>query len=39
MVFGPVDVGGQKVGHFGFFRARFQDTLWPPVLEWLLNSK
>ncbi len=39
MVFGPADVGGQKVGHFGFFRARFQDALWPFVLEWLLSSK
>jgi predicted alpha/beta hydrolase len=34
MVVGPADVGGQKIGHFGFFRSRFRDTLWPRVLEW-----
>lgn len=34
MVLGPPDVGGQKIGHFGFFRSRFQDTLWPRLLEW-----
>jgi predicted alpha/beta hydrolase len=31
----PEDVGGQKIGHFGFFRSRFSDTLWPQVVEWL----
>ena len=31
----PDDVGGQKIGHFGFFRSRFSDTLWPQVAEWL----
>ena len=31
----PDDVGGQKIGHFGFFRSRFSDTLWPQVVEWL----
>lgn len=35
LVVGPADVGGQKIGHFGFFRSRFRDTLWPRVLEWL----
>jgi len=35
MVIRPVDVGGQKVGHFGFFRSRFSDVLWPRVLQWL----
>jgi predicted alpha/beta hydrolase len=29
------DAGGQKIGHFGFFRSRFRDTLWPHVLRWL----
>lgn len=29
------DVGGQKIGHFGFFRSRFRDVLWPVVLRWL----
>ena len=35
MVLGPSDAGGQKIGHFGFFRSRFRDTLWPRALEWL----
>ncbi|MBK7792689.1 MAG: alpha/beta fold hydrolase [Betaproteobacteria bacterium] len=29
------NAGGQKIGHFGFFRSRFRDTLWPEVLRWL----
>jgi len=32
---GPDDVGGQKIGHFGFFRSRFSNSLWPQVVEWL----
>lgn len=32
---GPDDVGGQKIGHFGFFRSRFRATLWPRVMSWL----
>jgi predicted alpha/beta hydrolase len=35
IVVGPADVGGQKIGHFGFFRSRFRYTLWPRVVEWL----
>ncbi|MFG6446966.1 alpha/beta fold hydrolase [Roseateles sp. BYS180W] len=31
----PADVGGQRIGHFGFFRSRFQSTLWPQVPAWL----
>ncbi len=31
----PADVGGLKIGHVGFFRSRFRDTLWPRVIEWL----
>jgi predicted alpha/beta hydrolase len=34
----PADVGGQKIGHFGFFRSRFRDTLWQRVLEWLRDE-
>jgi predicted alpha/beta hydrolase len=29
------DVGGARIGHHGFFRDRFRDTLWRPALEWL----
>ena len=38
IVVGPADVGGQKIGHFGFFRSRFRDTLWPRVLDWLRSE-
>jgi len=31
-----VAVGGAPaIGHFGFFRRRFADTLWPHAGEWL----
>jgi predicted alpha/beta hydrolase len=36
---GPDDVGGQKIGHFGFFRARFRDTLWARALAWLSKDE
>ena len=39
MVIGPADVGGMKIGHFGFFRSRFRDTLWPRVVEWLRSEQ
>ncbi|MGY6710297.1 MAG: alpha/beta hydrolase family protein [Rhizobiaceae bacterium] len=35
--FGPDHVGGQPIGHLGFFRSRFGATLWPPLVEWLLD--
>jgi len=38
IVIEPADVGGQKIGHFGFFRSRFRDTLWPRVLDWLRSE-
>ncbi len=38
LVVAPSDVGGQKIGHFGFFRSRFRDVLWPRVVQWL-NSE
>lgn len=31
-VLGPTEVGGQSIGHFGFFDARFRSTLWPLVV-------
>lgn len=33
----PKDAGG-AVGHLGFFRSRFTETLWPPFLAWLLDG-
>jgi predicted alpha/beta hydrolase len=31
----PADLGAAKVGHFGFFRDRFRDSLWVDSLRWL----
>lgn len=31
----PQDIGERRIGHFGFFRSRFQSTLWPQVTAWL----
>lgn len=36
---GPGDVGGQPIGHLGFFRSRFAATLWPPLIRWLLTGQ
>ena len=29
------DAGASKIGHHGFFRDQFRDTLWPAALAWL----
>lgn len=31
----PRDVGAEAIGHFGFFRERFRDTLWRDAADWL----
>lgn len=31
----PRDIGVRGIGHFGFFRKRFADTLWPRAGAWL----
>jgi len=31
----PAEVGAKSIGHFGFFRERFRDTLWREACEWL----
>jgi predicted alpha/beta hydrolase len=31
----PADIGVQRIGHFGFFRPQFEQTLWPLVPQWL----
>jgi predicted alpha/beta hydrolase len=31
----PGDVGEKRIGHFGFFRRRYAETLWPQAGEWL----
>lgn len=30
----PEEAGG-RVGHLGFFRSAFKDTLWQPAIDWL----
>lgn len=32
----PRDVGAEAIGHFGFFRERFRDSLWREAADWLL---
>ena len=36
---GPDHVGGVPIGHLGFFRSRFADTLWPQLAGWLLQGE
>ena len=31
----PQEVGAQRIGHFGYFRDRFRDTIWREAADWL----
>jgi len=31
----PKDLGVPEIGHFGFFRERFRDSLWREAADWL----
>lgn len=31
----PADYGLRSIGHFGFFRSKMQDSLWPMVSAWM----
>jgi predicted alpha/beta hydrolase len=31
----PAQVGGGPIGHFGFFRERFKETLWKAAADWM----
>lgn len=31
----PKEIGARHIGHFGFFRPQFEQTLWPLVPQWL----
>jgi predicted alpha/beta hydrolase len=35
----PRDVGADKIGHFGFFRAEYRHTLWRPAVDWLADDQ
>jgi predicted alpha/beta hydrolase len=34
----PADVGVRRIGHFGFFREQFRDSLWREAADWLLAA-
>jgi hypothetical protein len=34
----PADVGASAIGHFGFFRARFEPTLWREAALFLAGA-
>ncbi len=34
----PREVGAERIGHFGFFRARFRPTLWAQAARWLAEA-
>jgi len=38
MIISPSEADCPKIGHFGFFRSRFQQTLWPRVLSALQDT-
>lgn len=31
----PREAGAERIGHFGFFRERFRDSLWRGAVDWL----
>lgn len=35
----PGDLGVPRIGHFGFFRERFRNTLWHEAAEWLAGRR
>lgn len=32
------ELGLREVGHFGYFRERLRDRLWPAAVDWLIDS-
>lgn len=34
----PADAGNVPIGHLGYFRSRFRETLWQPLADWLLTG-
>jgi len=33
--FQPQDLGVKQIGHFGFFKSRYNESLWPQAARWL----
>jgi predicted alpha/beta hydrolase len=34
----PQEIGAERIGHFGFFRRRHAESLWPVVGDWLTGA-
>lgn len=34
----PAEGGAKAIGHFGFFKDKFRETLWPQARDWLLGA-
>jgi predicted alpha/beta hydrolase len=34
----PAEIGAQSIGHFGFFRQAFKETLWRDAIDWLARQ-
>lgn len=35
----PKQVGAEKIGHFGFFKPEFRETLWKDAADWLSDRQ
>jgi predicted alpha/beta hydrolase len=35
----PADLGGGRIGHFGFFRERFRASLWTEAAHWMAGGQ
>lgn len=35
----PAEIGAPAIGHFGFFRSAYEETLWPMASSFLLGSR
>ena len=33
----PRDAGAARIGHFGWVRPRFEETIWAPIRDWFLE--
>ncbi len=34
----PEELGVEEIGHFGFFREKFSDSLWKMIEEWMIEN-
>ena len=34
----PEELGISNIGHFGFFRSKFKDSLWHMTHQWIANQ-